>query len=754
MKTLLWTALVLGAALSTVEAQNRAAAVVDAPQGSNAFVASSSSTVTVVPPSGPNVTLNGTSGHTFSTPYDIVSVPRYNRMVVSNLVGGTVSVFSSDAPFTFVTTVTMPGAIELRGMSVSGDEEWVFIAGRHAVGPTTNPAVFQLRMSDLNGTLLGEIADDTRIPEDVVVINASQVGGTGSVPGKVYFSVPSSAPTGYIGVIPVNPAGPITRINVGPAAPVPPPARLVNVTTPTQLERSPDHSVIFGGCTTLTSLSQRLIRVVPGPTDTATDPVVRTLLKSGTHTVLDIAFRPFAGPGHRAYVNALDAFAGAPVIIEVDENGTDLLTQNEPTSVPQAGRIRFDSISPLVYIGTTGTGLQYGTWDPFNAAASVSLVGTAASPRAFAFALAAATPVIATICPKGQVTAPLSTVEIQGGGFVAGAVVVFINNATGARIGVPETVLSSGAIQADVSALPTPALYDVEVTNPDAQVTTISGHYLAMTGLVPSPAYSVTLPSRFQGYEMRSFPQYFTLADLNAAVTAQLGGYNPSNIRIFIHEGGEYVEASQVAGPCDLSGRPFWVLTRFGATLTLSRPSVADNHAATAGADQRVVPLYPGWNMIAQPHFDSSPPPGRGGMRVTDILVYDSSDLSNLIGGLPTAVGLNAVSNPFERVGGQYVELTSTLDRLEAGQGYWIRNNNPGLIFLSFQQSDAVTKMISTARSIAPRAGASPVLPPPAPPGGAIEEEEAGTSGCGLPGLELLALLGVFHLRSRRKLAA
>ncbi len=725
MKTLAWTGVWLAAAVSSLAAQQSYVWVANG--GGNS--------VSVQTPAGANVaTLS--AGYSFNQPYDVVAVPRYNLMVVSNngAAANAHLTLIDSRTFAFAGTVDLLNATNARGMSVSGDEEWVFVAAKHNL---TDPGVYQLRMSDLTGSLLGAISDASNFAEDCVVINAAQVGGSGNAPGKVYYSVPGGD---YIGVLQF-PSGASGSISLATGS-------LSNIGTPTQLERSSDHSLVMGACLS-SSNDFQILRIVPGATDSATEPVV---FNHGfpSNEIIDVAFRP-GGPPYRAYAITQHPKLGVEVY-EIDGTGAQIVAVTPVTMTTVNGRIRFDSTPPRLYIGdTSGTSNQYGRSDASSQPIGARvLVAAGTGPRSFAFSVVPPAPVIDRICPNGQVTTATSQVEIRGSGFFPSSVVAFID-IPGVVTTVPFVFVDAGTLLADVSGL-SANLYDVRVTNPDTQVVRLATHYLAIAAPGLRPNYTVNLPSRFQGYRMLSFPQFYTGADLFSAVQTQLGGYNPSFVRIFVQNGSGYQELPSIASGtmCDLSGRSFWALTRFGSPLTLNAPAVGSNTQAAPLADQRVIIVRPGWNMICQPQVNGA----NERMNLSDILVYQDSALTLFQGGLDVVATATATSFPIEFVNGAYVALTAA-DLMAAGRGYWLRNNTAASLYLSFQVSDAVLKTKPmAAMTVAPIAGLSSADLTPPPPPAAVTEEDSDSSGCGALGLEALLALAFLRAARRRRLAA
>ncbi|HEX7899292.1 MAG TPA: IPT/TIG domain-containing protein [Planctomycetota bacterium] len=728
------TSLILAAAL---QVGSRAATA--APEGgsnANVFVVNAgANAVTVERPTRTPLTLSGVP-YNFSQPWDIVVVPSRNLAVVSNNGLATLTLFDAVPPFAFrgTATVSAGAATNLRGLSVSADERWVYVAGQITAGPVNNPAVFRLDLdAPANFVLAGTTALGGAVAEDCVVIDSSRVGGTaGAGPGRVYYSVPNG---NFLGIVNENPNTGAASVNVNSASPV--------VTTPTQLELSPDGSFFFIGCQS-DAFNQHIIRFTPTPAgQTITYPQIRGPFgKAFGHQVLDIAFQPNA----HAFALVNESFGGH-VLIELDPLGNNLLTQNEPPGISPAGRIRYNDNPPLVYFGRTDlTGTTYGLYDPFGGPTAVSVpVTSGAGPKAFAFLVPPPGPAISGVWPSGMVSVAGSTIEIRGSNFDPASQVVFINSSSGATLARTETFVNTGLIQVNGDGLLPVGLYDVRVTNPDTQTILLSGYFLSIS---PPPIVApdtVVVPSRFEGYALRSVPQYYSAADLLASITAAFGGYSPSNVRAFLQEESGYVELNQVEPNRDLSGSPFWIISRLGGTLTLSRPPVGQSLQAVA-QDQKILILQPGWNLFTQPTFNVNgfPVPG-GRLDLNGVAVWSDGALSIPAtpgGSLADTATDGVTSFPAEFVNGAYVFLTAA-DSIFTGRGYWLRNNTTGPLYLRFLTSDAQPKQIA-ARSTS--AAAATTLPPP-PPGGALEEE-AGTSGCGLTGLELLALLG---LRRRRR---
>lgn len=727
MKTLLWTAAILGASASALAAQQQ-----------NVWIANrgGGGTVCVLTPARVEIK-RFTIADGISVPWDIVYVPAHNVVVVSNNGNGTLSVIDATT-LQIIQNVIVPLGNNLRGMSVSGDQNSVFVAGLN----NGNAGVFQLSLPSRSVAALSNTINDTTPPEDCVVINASRVGGSGNGPGKVYYSVPGG---NYIGVLTVDPPGPDTSISLGSGL-------LPGVSVPTQLSRTPDHSAVFAGCQTNPALFVRVVRIVPGVTDTPDQPPVRSTSMALTHFVRDVEFRP-SGPPFRGFVNLSES--GGNAIAEIDDFGSEIPATAVAPS-PNPGRLNLNAGMSQLFVGeTSGTSNQYGVSDVSSGLAAVAVVLTPAGtsgPAAFAFSPRGSAPVVSEVSPSGMVSAAGSTIAIGGAHFSSATSVSFFNPA-GIPFARTVTFLGSGALSVNGDGLP-PGRYEVRVTNPDLQAFPLVDYFLSIAPPAPTTPSTLTAPSRFTGYELRSVPQYLNAGDLLSAVSAQFGSYNPSNVRVFLQEGTGYAELNQADPGLDLSGRSFWILSRFGGTLSFSRPPVGESLENTA-EDRKIVIVQPGWNMVAQPTVNTAT---GGRMAMTDVAVFSDSLLTVPAapgGSLEDTANAAVTSFPATYSGGSYV-FEAPGGHVLAGQGFWLRNNTTGPLYLRFLNSDAQAKGIagksSAAATAVAKAAGVPDLPPP-PPGAALAED-GDTSGCGLPGLEVLAVLGFLLVRRGRKLAA
>ncbi|HYE97378.1 MAG TPA: hypothetical protein VEJ18_00650 [Planctomycetota bacterium] len=748
MKHLLWTVLILAVVLSGRPAPTAGVASLVAPApaaivdggASHVFVANSSGSVTVKTPAGTTVTTLTGAPFNFSQPYDVVAVPQHDLVVVSNNGNGTLTVFNGRT-FAFVQVVNLAGAplnaTNLRGMSVSEDESAVFIAGEHS----GNPAVFGLSLPDLTPSLTGFITDATASAEDCVVVRSSAVGGTGGDgPGRVYFSAPQATTGNYLGIIHINPAGPIGSIDLAQAP-------LANITNPGRLERTPDHSVVFVGCTTADAATvQRIGRIQVGATDVFSQPVVRNTVQSLAHRVVDIAFR---SDGRGYVIGNIDS--GGNDIIEIDGTGARIPAGGTSAAgVPASDRIRFDPYPPRLYIGeSSGTANQYGvrnaTTQPVGA---VTLVASGVGPRAFAFMQNG--PYVSGVWPSGLHSQAGAVVELVGTRFDPASTVEFYNS-VGVPFAPPTTFVSPTRLQVDASALP-PNLYEVRVTNPGLLDFRLVDYFLSIQPPVPGTTFTMPTPSRSDGYRLRSFPQYHSAGDLLDAVRATFGGYNPSLVRIFTYDGG-YVELDDLDPATDLSGRAFWIMTRNGGDLTLARPPVGESLQGT-GQSNKVVILQDGWNLLAMPSVGGV---ANVRMSMNDVSTFGDGALSSIGTSLEAAALAGTVSFPIRFVNNGYVSLAAG-DSLYAGTGYWIRNNTSAPLYLVFNHTDAqpdnrppgdVWTQYRTTAPAAARAASAAADSPPPPPGAGLHDESGG-SGCGLLGLELLLLPALCRRRRLR----
>jgi YVTN family beta-propeller protein len=680
------------------------------------------------------VTVNSTSGGTIATlagapfnfngPWDVAYVPRYNAVLVSNSGSGTVTVINAQTR-AHISTLGVAGVTNLRGMSVSADEESVFVAGLAG----SNATVVRVTMNPL-GMAVVPIAAGAATAEDCVIIRAGSVGGAGNGPGRLYYTIPS---TNTLGMVPIDPPG-LASVSV-----MAPP-----FVTPTQLERSPDHSVVLGGISTSGLNTLNLLHIATA-TDARTFPQLDTSTMA-LNVVRDVAFRD----ANRAYVHA--SVDGVALIYEVDAQGTPDPTATTNVGTGSPGRIRYCPMPEQLLVGvTTGTFSTYGVQPAFTKPVGFGAFQPAGTEPA-CFAVTPGTgPFVGEVVPTGQVVGPGSVAYLRGSGFTAPLTVQFFTQA-GVPRPVPATVLNSGLAVLDTGALPAgdiPELYEIRVNTPGSQVFRMVDAFLAMGAAPTLISETITLPSRAQGYVLRSFPQYYTAGDLMNAVRTQLGGYNTSFVRIFFELGGDYVELNALdpTDPFDFANRPFWVLTRNGGSLTLDRPAVGANTTLGAG-DAHVVTLRPGWNLVAQPQVNGA----NRRMMQTDVAVHQDAALNISAGSLEAVATDGGTSRPVEVLDRAYRALVAG-ERMVAGEGYWIRNNSVAPLYLTFLRSDAIfTKSAAPPAALQAAAPAGDALPPDPPASGVGEDSD--TSGCGATGAELLLVLGFLRWTRRRRLAA
>ena len=307
---------------------------------------------------------------------------------------------------------------------------------------------------------------------------------------------------------------------------------------------------------------------------------------------------------------------------------------------------------------------------------------------------------------------------------------------------------------------------DVTVLNPDLQQATLETFFHPYPAPGAGPRFRLTLPNLQAGYRMFSIPQYASISDLRASLEAELGPYNTSLYRVFFLINGVYVELNSVpADYCDLSGDGFWAITRFGAEITLFAPDVKSNLRGS-GPFIRVVPVFPGWNLISMPFSG-------GGMMWSAVGV--TNDGANLATSQP-ADAAPALLTPilFGYDGIQYFNEPV----MNPGVGYAIFNVTPGMVYLTFDCADLMGGLLRVVpgggggftSSGGPGSGGGlllligkPLPPgterPPSPPASSFETEASSSSSdggsCGLLGFEVALLLLVFRRsRRRRRLSA
>jgi hypothetical protein len=210
--------------------------------------------------------------------------------------------------------------------------------------------------------------------------------------------------------------------------------------------------------------------------------------------------------------------------------------------------------------------------------------------------------VISDIVPRAAPDNGPLTVTVYGAGFHALSSVDY---------GFGTTTIGTGLIDSNsfvVSLTGSSGPVGLVITSPNLQSAQFDAFFKAYPPVAPT-SFTVVLPPVSQGYKMLSLPQYTTVTTLRSALAAALGPYNPVLYRAFFYRGGRYVELNALPDDgCDLAGESFWVLTRNGATLTMSDPDVRRNEAGDA---KRVIPINPGFNMVSLPTTNARGAAGR-----------------------------------------------------------------------------------------------------------------------------------------------
>jgi hypothetical protein len=731
--------LLAGALASVAEAQQSGKAVaVDAGSAPSAnyvyVVCNGGNTVAVRRTDGTGVTTLG-AGFGFNAPYDVVASPSKHLVFVSNAGAnpGTVTVIDSDS-LQLVQIVTVLGSLNLHGMSLSEDESAVFIAGQDANGP----AVFRLDTTSPFTTVgVGGITMAGGA-EDCVVIKAAITGGGGNGPGRVYFSVPRAGVAGRIGIINLNPASPAAPIQTGVGA-------LASIEQADKMERTPDHRFVFVGCSKIVSFGTdvRIVRI-----DTSTSAATATIINNGVQDLAnnrswDVSWTTDTGGNNRGFV-LIQQDSGTKQIREILDtglpSGIGLIAANQG-GLTDPITLRFAGLSNQVFIGDIfGTGTGYSFFDAANTPLSppAPVAPTGIGNRCQAFAVAATPAIVVTdVCPRASLSTGPLTVTIHGAGFTSACLVDY---------GAGTVAIGGGLIDANtaiVSFTGAGGSIGVNISNPqNLQSGTLDTFFRAYNPEVRAP-FTVSLPSASQGYQLISLPQYATLTSLKSALSAALGPYNPVLYRVFFYRGARYVELNALADDgCDLAGESFWVLTRNGATLTMSEPDVRQNDA---GAN-RVIPLNTGFNLVSVPDTNAGGLTGQipwASVRVTT----DPTNFGAGPVGTTTAAGLLIVDPAVEFVGGGYFLAPNLI----AGQGVWVRNISGKPAYLVFQPG-LVTK--PSGASFSSGVSPAPGSMPPAPPSG-ITDADSGGSRCGFVGLEwLLPILVLRRAARRRRLTA
>ncbi len=691
----------------------------------NGFVTNqAANTVTVFDPiTGFTVTtLTG-----FNSPYGIVGVNSRRKVYVSNsgATPGTITIINADT-LAVVNTVTVANSANLRGLDVSADDNVLFVAGYNTL--LSQAGVFAVNLATETASYqggIGFVAPAT----DCVVCRSSAMGGTGGAgPGRIFYTVPQLGGS-FIGVIDINVGAP------GPASIAPP----AGTDLPRAIARSPDDRRVLVACDDTTAANVPLIVV---DALNATAVAVSLSPVGGGAQTLDVSFRPELAP-MRAYV--LGGNAVANTVYRVDAFGA-LVDQSTTTPPPMAGTLNHHidsfSLDDRIYLGDQLNGLAFERMDSSSspAAAFAGDYTAGAGPRKFAFLpqpLGSAPRVFAT-CPSGSFDALPVALRVEGQNFQPGSV-VRLDDGVGVSTLTTSFIDSSTLLAtAPVPALTAGRICDVIVENPDFQTGQLTQVLAVYGAAAPSPALTIPLPGRFAGYEMKSFPQYASTDDLLQALQAQLGPYNPFFYRVFLWFKGDYVELDQLPqGTCDLAGRAFWVLTRFGAQATLARPDVQANTVARTN-QYRVVPIPAGWSLVALPLAGSVGQMPWAAVGVTADGTNPASAVS------VTAAPALISPDLYDRVNRQYV-LSNTLER---GKGYFVLNVSGGPVFLVFDGALVTKPGQEVAPTFTSLAAGSP-QPPPPPDGGLTDE--GSSSGCAMLGLESFLVLALVRLAFPRR---
>jgi hypothetical protein len=694
-------------------------------------------------PNGTLVTqLSGAATFNFNLPYDVVGVPSLRRVFVSNNGAPHVTVIDSDS-LQWVQNIPV-GGTQLSGMSLSPDENWIYVAGRDGNGPR----VWGIHVPSLSIPVPAGfgVNDPANTAFDCCIVPASATGGSGGGPGKVYFSVGPAGAPGYIGVINVLGGGSFSSISMRFLDAVGPPTiDTQDVDTPGNMERTPDGRAVFVGCAKFVAGAldnhARVIKI-DAATNNTTRPNITAAspIQNLAHTVFDVAIR-LDGTSTRVFCLAV-IDAGTVQVYELDETGTP---QVVGAGLPAGGAgppspantLRYLDRLQRLYVG--GFQATTNSYSAMNAAGTpVTTVGNfstgQATPTNFAV-MATPVAVIDEVIPKAGSGAVPQTVRIRGSGFQQAGTTVLAGGA-----GVPFTFVDSTTIDAVIPA-GAAANLDFNVNSPNLANGALDAYYVRYAAPPATPPLTLVAPSRFMGYRLLSTPQYATVAELRQGIEATFGGYNPSIYRVFFRNGASYVELNQVADPAtEIGGRSFWMLSRFGGSFSVAGPDVDAN--AASGTDLRAIALAPGWNMVSQPFLIGAGQIPWAQVNVTS----DETDFTGAVG-VTTIPGQAMVSDAMEWTGTSYV----IADPLVAGRGYWVLNRLTQFVYLVFDPA-LVTKpgqvLPETWKPLGP---SDPV--PPAPPSGMGDDSGGSSGGCGLLGPELLLLAFLFR-RPRRKVGA
>ncbi|MFM2092796.1 MAG: hypothetical protein RLZZ127_3285, partial [Planctomycetota bacterium] len=221
-----------------------------------------------------------------------------------------------------------------------------------------------------------------------------------------------------------------------------------------------------------------------------------------------------------------------------------------------------------------------------------------------------------------------------------------------------------------------------------------------------------------------------------ARIRAALAGRDPSEARAFAWDAvaRRYVELPDEPGDGLLPSHALFIATRIDLGIVLD--------GTPAPVPYRLV-LQPGWNFVGLPPLDDGGVIRRGSGWTSHFTLYDE-------GGVDRTVQRTALigDGAMWWDGAAYRQETT----LQAGVGYWIRNNATVPLVLHRTTGGG----LGSARSFTLASRGAPPAPP-AGPGSAptASASEGGGGGCGLgSGLGIVLILGaglVLRLRLRRR---
>jgi hypothetical protein len=671
-----------------------------------------------------------------NAPYDILADSARRLLYVSNNGGpGAITVISGDT-LAVIGVIDVSVGQNLKGMAISDDGAALFVAGQTSGGSNV-PAVFGVNLiTRAAATLLDSngISGDTS--EACSVIPASVIGGSGNGPGRVYYSVTQVAGPGGPGYIAFKDVGAgASKITMLTGTAVPP--TLMNVRDPSRMSRSPDGTVVFVTCGS-NNIDLYVVRI--DAASNVANQIDLEPLANGLHKSTDVSFRPDLAPNMRAYVVGHDK---GPVAIEVSSAGVPGPAVLGPGSITlDTCKHHVNSAGDYLYLGNLAALTPFSRMDTSGPTPALGPTdGTSGSmPTYFAFMTQPPAPAVTDTCPKGDVNVVGSTLIVHGANFLPGTFVQLPGSSV--PVSLPTVLIDSGTLQATNPGGVLGGEQSVTVINPDLQQIVLRQFYCT-TGAALTP-WTLTLPSVATGYEMHSVPQYSSVSSLRAALAAALGPYNPVFYRVFFWDVDHYVELSSMTDDCDLAGRAFWVLTRFGGSATINGLDCFANKSLGI----RAIALKPGWNMVSLPYQNGVQFRMNWG-GPTSVQVTSDGTIWN-----PTfAADTNpALLNPllYEYVNGAY----ATTNVMQAGRGYFVENVTSSVIYLLFTDTFVFKPGAGPAPSYVSLSAAA--SQPPAPPGAGMGNGSSSKKhGCGLLGLELLPVLLVFHrLRRRRRLGA